>query len=101
MSSTTAKEFYEEFGKQLEGSEVFKKATPATVKKVIIALQNTIAQKLLVDDTVKIPGIAAFTNKTRKARTGRNPRTGESVNIPEKKVITVKNKLQAIAREKD
>lgn len=32
-------------------------------------------------------GLGVFQLKDRKARVGRNPRTGEAVNIPAKKVV--------------
>ena len=37
--------------------------------------------RLLVRDTVTIAGYGAFSTKSRPARTGRNPRTGESIAI--------------------
>lgn len=38
------------------------------------------------DDEVTLRGFGTFGLKSRKAKLGRNPRTGEPVNIPEKKV---------------
>lgn len=37
-----------------------------------------------------VPGFGSFTRKLRKARVGRNPRTGEEVAIPERFTITFK-----------
>jgi DNA-binding protein HU-beta len=34
-----------------------------------------------------LPGIGSLKRKTRAARTGRNPRTGESIAIPDKQII--------------
>jgi DNA-binding protein HU-beta len=34
------------------------------------------------------PGFGTFTKKTRRARTGRNPQTGELITIPEQVTIT-------------
>lgn len=41
-------------------------------------------------EEVVLVGFGSFDIKTRKARTGRNPKTGEDVNIPETKVVTCK-----------
>lgn len=37
--------------------------------------------------TFQIPGFGKFTRKTRAARTGRNPRTGTEISIPEKTTV--------------
>ena len=41
-------------------------------------------------ESVKIPGFGAFIHKTRKARIGRNPRTGEAVAVPERHGVRFK-----------
>jgi DNA-binding protein HU-beta len=38
-------------------------------------------------NTFILPGIGKLVLVTRKARTGRNPATGETIQIPEKKVV--------------
>lgn len=40
--------------------------------------------------TVTIPGFGRFKLKTRAARQGRNPRTGEAVEVPESRALTFK-----------
>lgn len=40
-----------------------------------------IAKALKVGDRVQITGFGTFEAKSRKARTGRNPRTGETIKI--------------------
>ncbi len=37
-------------------------------------------------DKIEIRGFGSFTIRTRKAKEGRNPKTGEKVFIPEKKI---------------
>jgi DNA-binding protein HU-beta len=37
-----------------------------------------------------LPGIGSLKRKTRAARIGRNPRTGETIQIPEKQVVQFK-----------
>ena len=55
------------------------------------ALTSTIADALAEDETVTIAGFGKFTARTRAARPGRNPRTGEPVdNIPAARVPSFK-----------
>ncbi len=42
------------------------------------------------DNKIQIPGFGSFRLDRRPARTGRNPRTGETMNIPAKNVIKFK-----------
>ena len=55
-----------------------------------LKLFETMAAILVAGEDIYIAAFGTFKVKTRKARKGRNPRTGESVDIPEKKVITFK-----------
>ena len=48
---------------------------------VVDAVFSAIADALTRDESVTIPGFGTFTTKTRGARQGRNPRTGESIAI--------------------
>ena len=41
-------------------------------------------------EKVQVVGFGTFEVKTRAARTGKNPRTGEVINIPEAKVPSFK-----------
>ncbi len=47
---------------------------------------NHISSTLAEDGRVEIRGFGVFTLRQRQARAGRNPKTGEDVLIPEKKV---------------
>lgn len=40
------------------------------------------------DETVNLPGFGRFKVRTRAARIGRNPHTGEAVQIHEKRILT-------------
>jgi DNA-binding protein HU-beta len=59
--------------------------TKADAARAIDALFGTedgiIAETLSADDRVQITGFGTFEAKHRKARTGRNPRTGETIKI--------------------
>jgi DNA-binding protein HU-beta len=54
------------------------------VKNVLDALAKVAKAELGKGGEVTIPGIGKLTVKKTAARTGRNPRTGESVEIPAK-----------------
>lgn len=58
----------------------------AAVQNVLIALADVAQEALANGDEVTIPGVAKLTIKERAARTGRNPQTGETVEIPAKRV---------------
>lgn len=53
----------------------------------VSAVLDAIADALAAGDDVKITGFGGFEVKTREARTGRNPRTGEPVEIPASKYV--------------
>ena len=57
------------------------------VVNVMEALRNLIYKTLKTEFKIKLDGLGVFQLKDRKARIARNPRTGESVNVPAKKVV--------------
>ena len=56
------------------------------LERVINAIFNEITTALSNGDRVELRGFGAFTTRERAARRGRNPKTGEAVNVPAKKV---------------
>jgi integration host factor subunit beta len=54
------------------------------VELIVATIFDQIAGALARGDRVELRGFGAFTVKQRKARTGRNPRTGERVPVSEK-----------------
>jgi len=48
---------------------------------------DTISSSLEKGDEVRIHGFGAFKTAQRAARVGRNPRTGESVKVPARRVV--------------
>ena len=56
------------------------------VENIVNAILDTITGALARGDRVELRGFGAFFVKGRPARTGRNPRTGEQVTVPEKYV---------------
>lgn len=60
------------------------------VECVVNSILDTIADALARGDRVELRGFGAFSVKTREARSGRNPRTGESVSVCEKVIPVFK-----------
>jgi integration host factor subunit beta len=56
------------------------------IEQVVNAILDTISDALAQGGRVELRGFGTFTVKTRDARTGRNPRTGEAVAVSEKVV---------------
>ncbi len=56
--------------------------TKKDVAKVVDALQETVAKALAKGDKVSLVGFGTFQVSKRKARTGLNPRTRETIRIP-------------------
>ena len=59
-------------------------------KDYIEAFFEVIAAQLVEGQDVKISGFGNFEIRSKSARPGRNPRTGEPVPIPPKRVVTFK-----------
>ena len=63
-----------------------KKDSSDLVEKLFEVIKN-----LLVEgDSVKISGFGNFVVRTKKSRIGRNPQTGESIEISARRVLTFK-----------
>lgn len=58
------------------------KQTKAIVEKHLDAFIDIIAQNINSKDGIKLVGFGTFTTSERKARVGRNPRTGDEIKIP-------------------
>jgi integration host factor subunit beta len=56
------------------------------VEQVVDVFFDEITQRLAEGGRVELRGFGAFSTREREARVGRNPRTGESVNVPAKRV---------------
>ena len=55
-------------------------------EKALTAAVDAIAEALVAGDKVQLVGFGAFEVKTRAARTGRNPKTKETIEIPASKI---------------
>jgi integration host factor subunit beta len=56
------------------------------IEQVVDIFFDEIAQRLAEGGRVELRGFGAFSTREREARTGRNPRTGEAVSVPAKRV---------------
>tara|TARA_B100000809_G_scaffold56626_1_gene52605 strand:- start:536 stop:832 length:297 start_codon:yes stop_codon:yes gene_type:complete len=57
-------------------------------KEIVESFFNEIAESLLKDEEVKLSGFGNFELIRKKARPGRNPKTGEVVTVSARKVVT-------------
>jgi len=70
------------------------------VKKVVQKTLDAIVESLERSETVELRNFGVFKVKSRRGRIGRNPRTGEEVQVPEKKVVVFKPGLILKAKVK-
>ena len=62
--------------------------TKTQTQAALTALLETITEKVADGDKVILIGFGTFESKERSAREGRNPKTGDKVDIPAAKVPT-------------
>ena len=60
-----------------------KKEAQMAVETLLEAIKNSLKN----NESVTIAGFGTFKVKERKARTARNPKTGETIQVPAKKTI--------------
>jgi integration host factor subunit beta len=56
------------------------------IEQVVDIFFDEIAQRLAEGGRVELRGFGAFSTREREARSGRNPRTGDAVDVPAKRV---------------
>ena len=66
-----------------EGAELSK----AQVRQVFQAVEDVVTKKLKGQGKIPLGGLGAVKLVDRKARIGRNPATGQEIQIPAKKVV--------------
>lgn len=64
------------------------------VKKVVQKTFDCIVEALVRGENIELRNFGVFKIKQRKSRTGRNPRTGEVVPVPPRKVVVFKSGLE-------
>ncbi|HET9509643.1 MAG TPA: integration host factor subunit beta [Sphingomonas sp.] len=60
--------------------------TTRDIEKIVEVFFEQIVSRLIAEGRVELRGFGAFSTRAREARTGRNPRTGESVDVSAKRV---------------
>lgn len=56
------------------------------IERIVTMFFDEITERLKQDGRVELRGFGAFSTRAREARTGRNPRTGDSVQVAAKRV---------------
>ncbi|RGP41990.1 Integration host factor subunit beta [Altererythrobacter insulae] len=56
------------------------------IEQMVDIFFDEISERLAEGGRVELRGFGAFSTREREARTGRNPRTGEAVEVPAKRV---------------
>ncbi|MFQ5766513.1 MAG: HU family DNA-binding protein [Acidobacteriota bacterium] len=77
------------------------KVTKADAGRALDSMTTRITQSLRKGENVTLVGFGTFSVTKRKARTGRNPQTGETIKIKAKKVPKFKagkDLLKSVAR---
>lgn len=73
------------------GSYTTKAEAARAYDAVAEALVGRLSKGTAKDRVIRLPELGTFQMKTRKARTGRNPQTGQAIKIAAKKVVTFKS----------
>ena len=61
-------------------------------KDVVDTVFETLKETMERGENVKLTGFGVFTVRDKRTRTGRNPKTGESIEITARRVVTFKAK---------
>ncbi|GAB6071637.1 HU family DNA-binding protein [Venenivibrio stagnispumantis] len=61
--------------------------TKAAAERAVNAGIKALAEALAKGERVALPGLGVFHVRERKARKGRNPRTGKEITIPARKAV--------------
>jgi integration host factor subunit beta len=64
----------------------FAQLTQRDAEHAVKTIQDAVSDALVQGQRIEIRGFGSFSVSRRPARIGRNPRSGESVQIPEKRV---------------
>ena len=64
------------------------------VKRVVQKTFDCIVDALVRGEKIELRNFGVFKIKERKSRTGRNPRTGQLVPVPPRKVVVFKSGLE-------
>jgi integration host factor subunit beta len=71
------------------------------VAEIVQMLFDEITEILVEEGVIELRNFGVFRVKKRKPRIGRNPRTGESVMVPERRTVTFKPGREMIERVRE
>jgi DNA-binding protein HU-beta len=71
-----------------EKAQMSRAAAARAVEAIFDTASGAVSQAVHQLGELSIPGFGKFTKKTRPARKGRNPRTGEEIDIPERASVS-------------
>jgi len=83
MTTITKKQLVEKISNETEQTKVKTKA-------IVQLFLDTIRKELEHGNRIELRDFGVFEVKQRSSRVGRNPRTGETVKVPSRKVVTFK-----------
>src|SRR3954447_24988596 len=69
-------------------AELTRAAAARVVDAIFDTASGAISQAVHAAGSLSIPGFGKFTKRTRAERTGRNPRTGAEIKIPERTTVS-------------
>jgi len=64
--------------------------TQVEIKKVIQSTMDYLIESLAKGETIELRNFGVFKVRTRKGRMARNPKTGQKVSVPDRKVVVFK-----------
>lgn len=84
-------------------AEMSRESAARAVDAIFDTRSGTLAEAIRATGNVSLPGFGRFRTKKRAARRGRNPQTGDLIDIPERTVIqfTAGKGLQEILADGD
>jgi DNA-binding protein HU-beta len=68
-------------------AEMSRESAARAVEAIFDTASGTLAEAIRATGNVSLPGFGRFRTKKRAARRGRNPQTGELIDIPERTII--------------
>jgi DNA-binding protein HU-beta len=72
------------------GSKDIPQITKKATCEIVDAVFENLAKAIKKDRRFVVPGFGTFSVRKRKARVGRNPRTGDEIKIPATKTVSFK-----------
>ena len=83
MSTITKKQLVEKISNETDQTKV-------RTKTIVQLFLDTIRQELEHGNRIELRDFGVFEVKQRSSRVGRNPRTGDTVKVPSRKVVAFK-----------